>query len=985
MDKKIQLGITTDATQAVAGIEKVEKAQEGLVDATIKAQSELKSARKVVSEVRQYETLGNALKVTQEQLVKNKESLATLSAKQKQHIKLTDAENVSLKTNQNTISALNQKRLEGVELTTVEQNKLIRSQSIVDKLTKKKNEHYKLTKKEQAELERLTKSVSNLNAKEKNQTRQLSALNDKLKSAGISTKDLAKAKDIANRRAEKSAQLLERENRLLARSNQLQQRKKEALASMPSASTAAVGITAAGVLAGRESMHNEASFVDVAKTLDFGDQGYRSEDAQKLRRELNNLAVEMAGVNDTDVMKIAAGGANGGIAKEDLAAYTRDTIMTATAWDMTADEAAQKGMALRNSLGYEQGEAGQKQFMRMANMINDVANQNGGVSGNDLLGVMSRTGALMTNSGFTEAQALGLSGSLLSKGASAEEAATAAKNISSALTAGFSATGSQKEIFNMLGTDAESVALGMQEDAMGTLLDVLEGIKELNKEDQSAAIKSLFGDEANPHIQKLLKDTERLTKIQNEAAKASSTSVKDEYTSIASTNLSGAERAADAFGNLATVVGDKLWPAFNAILDPIVDLTIATTDWVAEAGIAADVVLGLGAAVVAGVAAYKVYQGVKFATNIASIAKETLALKSQQSATDKATTAANRHAAAMERQARATRGARVGETGSTVRTRGEAKTRRSPSRRRRGRKRGLVGLGMSLFSGATDFISGAAPKGMSLSGRAKGNILKTGAGLLAGGAALPTFAADGLNQAAQITGTVGDTLEGLHVEKFAKVAGFLRPLTVGLDAVSVATNLAKGDTAAAVGSGGGLLGGLGGAAAGAAIGTAILPGIGTAIGAGIGGMLGDSAGESIASTIFNWFSKDDNETRVAQEPQPEEKSYAALRMERMEKNRKRNEEWNKGVSLNPTESWVSKASLPDKTEEIKTAQIQKVEQAQKPNITFSPVVQVTGAQAPEQTAALTMETVQQALAQFAREHGLDSENLTQDFEHSLVS
>ncbi len=934
MDKKIQLGITTDATQAVAGIEKVEKAQEGLVDATVKAQSELKSARKVVSEVRQYETLGNALKVTQEQLVKNKESLATLSAKQKQHIKLTDAENVSLKTNQNTISALNQKRLEGVELTTVEQNKLIRSQSIVDKLTKKKNEHYKLTKKEQAELERLTKSVSNLNVKEKNQTRQLSALNDKLKSAGISTKDLAKAKDIANRRAEKSAQLLERENRLLARSNQLQQRKKEALASMPSASTAAVGITAAGVLAGRESMHNEASFVDVAKTLDFGDQGYRSEEAQKLRRDLNNIAVEMAGVNDTDVMKIAAGGANGGIAKEDLAAYTRDTIMTATAWDMTADESAQKGMALRNSLGYEQGEAGQKQFMRMANMINDVANQNGGVSGNDLLGVMSRTGALMTNSGFTEAQALGLSGSLLSKGASAEEAATATKNISSALTAGFSATGSQKEIFNMLGTDAQSVALGMQEDAMGTLLDVLEGIKELNKEDQSAAIKSLFGDEANPHIQKLLKDTERLTKIQNEAAKASSTSVKDEYTSIASTNLSGAERAADAFGNLATVVGDKLWPAFNAILDPIVDLTIATTDWVAEAGIAADVVLGLGAAVVAGVAAYKVYQGVKFATNIASIAKETLALKSQQSATDKATTAANRHAAAMERQARASRGARVGETGSTVRTRGEAKTRRSPSRRRRGRKRGLVGLGMDLFSGATDFISGAAPKGMSLSGRAKGNILKTGAGLLAGGAALPAFAADGLNQAAQITGTVGDTLEGLHVEKFAKVAGFLRPLTVGLDAVSVATNLAKGDTAAAVESGGGLLGGLGGAAAGAAIGTAILPGIGTAIGAGIGGMLGDSAGESIASTVFGWFSKEE---------------------------------------------------LPNKTEEIKTAQIQKVEQAQKPNITFSPVVQVTGAQAPEQTAALTMETVQQALAQFAREHGLDSENLTQDFEHSLVS
>ncbi|PMM60630.1 phage tail tape measure protein [Vibrio lentus] len=934
MDKKIQLGITTDATQAVAGIEKVEKAQRGLINATEKAQTELRAAKKTAGDVRQYETLTKALKVTQEQTSHNAAALAALSTKQQQHVKLTDAETVSLKTNENTVASLNAKKREGIDLTTVEQNKLIRSQAIVDKLTKKKSEHYKLTKKERTELERLTKSVSNLNAKEKNQTRQLGALNDKLKATGISTKDLAKAKDIANRRAEKSAQLLERENRLLARSNELQHRKKEALASMPSANTAAIGIAATGLLAGRESMYNEASFVDVAKTLDFGDKGYRGEDAQKLRRELNNLAVEMAGVNDNDVMKIAAGGANGGIAKEDLAAYTRDTIMTATAWDMGADDAAQKGMALRNSLGYAQGEQGQAQFMHMANMINDVANQNGGVSGNDLLSVMSRTGALMTNSGFTEAQALGLSGSLLSKGASAEEAATASKNISSALTAGFAATGSQKEIFGMLGTDAESVALGMQDDAMGTLLDVLEGIKELNKEDQSAAIKSLFGDEANPHIQKLLKDTERLTKIQNEAANASNASVKNEYTDIASTNLSGAERAMDAFGNLATVVGDKLWPAFNAILNPIVDLTIATTDWVAEAGIAADVVLGLGAAVVAGAAAYKVYQGVKFASNLASIAKETLALKSKQSATDKATTAANRHAAAMERQARATRGARVGESGNTLRTRGEARTRRAPSRRRRGRKRGLVGLGMDLFSGATDFVSSRAPRGMSLSGRAKGNMLKTGAGLLAGGAALPAFAADGLNQAAQITGTVGDTLEGLHIDKFAKVAGFLRPLTMGLDAVSVATNLAKGDNAAAAESGGGLLGGLGGAAAGAAIGTAILPGIGTAIGAGIGGMMGDAAGESIASTLFGWFTKED---------------------------------------------------LPNKSEEIRTAQIKKAEQAQKPNITFAPVVQVTGAQAAEETAALTMQTVQQALAQFARQHGLDSENLTQDFEHSLVS
>ena len=64
-------------------------------------------------------------------------------------------------------------------------------------------------------------------------------------------------------------------------------------------------------------------------------------------------------------------------------------------------------------------------------------------------------------------------------------------------------------------------------------------------------------------------------------------------------------------------------------------------------------------------------------------------------------------------------------------------------------------------------------------------------------------------------------------------------------------------------------------------------------------MLGDSAGSDIASGLFDWFSKDD---------------------------------------------------LPNKSEEIQAAQIQKAEQAQRPNVTFSPVVQVTGSEQPGKRA-----------------------------------
>ena len=79
-------------------------------------------------------------------------------------------------------------------------------------------------------------------------------------------------------------------------------------------------------------MNNEASYINVANNLDFGEQGLLSEEAKELRRTLNALAVEMAGAKHGDVLNIAELGANGGLPKQDLEVFTRDTIMTAQAW-----------------------------------------------------------------------------------------------------------------------------------------------------------------------------------------------------------------------------------------------------------------------------------------------------------------------------------------------------------------------------------------------------------------------------------------------------------------------------------------------------------------------------------------------------------------------------------------------------------------------------------------------------------------------------
>ena len=950
MKKNISLGITADATGAVAEINKVSKAQGILEDATKAQAKALRETKKGISDVRSYDTLKTSLGFTRGEIEQTNTRLETLAKKQKQHVGLTEAETVSLKQHQNTQKSLNEKIAKNITLTVTEQNRLIKSTSEVERLTKKKTAYVKLTKKEQTEVEKLTVKLSSLNAKEKAQVRTLDELNGKLKKAGLNTNSLSMARSVANRRAEKAAQLLERENRLLARSAALQDRKRQALDSMPSAQMVGAGVLATAGFSARQSMNNEANFVDVAKNVEFKDDT----DKAAFRRELNTLAVEMAGVSDADVMKIAAGGANGGIGRDKLGQYTEDTIKTATAWDMTAEEAASKGMALRNSMGYKddpttEGDEGRDQFLIMSNMINDVANKNGGVSGKDLLGVMSRRGAQLTNAGFTEQGALALSGALLSKGAAEEEAATATAGITRALVAGENATGSQKEVYEKLGMDSESVAEGMQTDAMGTLTGVLDAINDLDAVEQSSTISKLFGEEAAPHVQKILKDTQTLKKIQGDALAAEKDyqkaktdpnavdSITAEYNNIASTNKAKFEETGKALNNLAIALGDRLMPMLDPVLGVTTDIAMGLADFVNDGGAAVDILLGIGAAVLTVGAANTAIKGMKAVKNIVGIGKETLALNAAAKATEKHTKALERQAAASERAAR-----NGGARDSARRDSGRSR-KPSRSRRRGGKLAALSGVGTNVLNRLSTIQSSESFQRVQSStletragSRRKKGMLGMGVGALSLLAA-PAFAGgvesvggDALATAADTAGAAGDITGGLgKASKLANAAKFIRPLSLGLDALSLGSQVANGDAKGVAQTGGGILGGMGGAALGATIGSFILPGIGTAVGGAIGGMVGDGIGANIGESIFNWFSSDE---------------------------------------------------LPDKTEEIKKVQEKQAIAKQAAPTTFAPVLTVEGTSDPQETAALTIDAMRAMFEQWQREQAAD---IDQDIAHSL--
>jgi hypothetical protein len=98
--------------------------------------------------------------------------------------------------------------------------------------------------------------------------------------------------------------------------------------------------------------------------------------------------------------------------------------------------------------------------------------------------------------GFSAEQTSAFASAMIAAGAQSDVAATSFMNMGKALTRGAAATGSQREAFAQLGLDAEDVAKKMQEDAVGTTVDVLRRISQLPKEQQAAISSQLFGDEA---------------------------------------------------------------------------------------------------------------------------------------------------------------------------------------------------------------------------------------------------------------------------------------------------------------------------------------------------------------------------------------------------------------------------------------------------------------------------------------------------------
>ncbi|CAM3933799.1 phage tail tape measure protein [Vibrio aquimaris] len=603
---------------------------------------------------------------------------------------------------------------------------LRQNQKRIEELTKKKqqaaesgNKTVKFLKSEAKELDRLTNKNKMLSVESKGLASSLDAVSEKLEKAGINTRDLGSEKDTLTRKSQRLTKQLKEEQDHLKRVADHQQRRDAALDKAKDAGkTASIAAVAAVGASYVNASTREYQFAEVAKTLE---EGTTSQEEQALKQVLERIAMNTANMSTSDAFALAAGGSAGGIKNADLAAYVEQTGKIAAAWDMDAFQAADITMAIRNSMSLDS--AG---LNRLADEINQASNSFG-TTADRVVKTIAQDGATMTENGFTNQQTVAMATALNTLGAAPEQAGTIMKNLVLNMAAGDKASNPAKEAFEQIGLDSVSVSERMAEgDAQGALNQVFEGIRSLDKAEQTGVIKEIFGSEGFSKVQALIAKEGWLgeiesTLIDKEGNNLASGAVNAEYATIANTSLKRDEMMTDSLLDLSQALGESFMPVMDEIRPIVIDAAQGTAEFIRENKNLVSGLMVVGGVVATVAAGMKVWRGVQSVKTLAGLANEARELKRAELARKGASRSASALARRIAVLDRAMKMAGHGRGGGLDLGRGS----------RKGKARGkIAGLTSALSSSKAAKVAGVARRvpmlGVGLSAVEAAGALSTG-------------------------------------------------------------------------------------------------------------------------------------------------------------------------------------------------------------------------------------------------------------------
>ncbi|MBC3348697.1 phage tail tape measure protein [Pseudomonas sp. SWRI196] len=186
--------------------------------------------------------------------------------------------------------------------------------------------------------------------------------------------------------------------------------------------------------------------------------------------------------------------------QDELLAFTRDSAVTASAFNLDVKAASEMLLGWRTAMGLDRG-----QRLSLADATNHLGNSGLNVTTADIGSVVQRGGEVGIAAGMTPEQVAALAAAFLNSGVDKAGAEDALKGFTSALAKGNAASPQDRKAWAELdaGLNPAMVADGLRTDAPGTINLVLEALKKKPVEEQQSLTQVLFGD--NTAILELLK------------------------------------------------------------------------------------------------------------------------------------------------------------------------------------------------------------------------------------------------------------------------------------------------------------------------------------------------------------------------------------------------------------------------------------------------------------------------------------------------
>ncbi len=322
-----------------------------------------------------------------------------------------------------------------------------------------------------------------------------------------------------------------------------------------------MGALRVGALPVMEAVEFESAMADVKKVVNFD----TPQQFKQMGNDIQQLSLRVPMASEEIAKMVAFGGQALGqnTSKSELIQFAEDAAKMGVAFDMSAEDAGQTMATWRTAFRMGQGDA-----VKLADQVNYLGNT-GPANAEKITAIINRVGALGDVAGLQAAPLAALGATVSGMGVEDEVAATGIKNLLLRLTAGTSATARQRVAFKALGLDAAKVAKGMQVDAKGTILSVLERIQKMPKNMQAATLGQLFGTESVTAIAPLLTNLELVRENLNKVTDAQryGGSMQAEYASRSETSANKLVLLKNSAKVLGQKLGDTLLPLLTQLSD----------------------------------------------------------------------------------------------------------------------------------------------------------------------------------------------------------------------------------------------------------------------------------------------------------------------------------------------------------------------------------------------------------------------------------